>query len=71
MLIATVTFVDLPAASKKKSLTVNPSSANPTKSLDTLKQFVGFCLSVFDHFVVLTLKELIFFMNYDLNVQKF
>ena len=70
MLIATVNFVDLPAVSKIKSLTGNPSIANPTKSSDTLKQFVDFRLSVFDHFVVLTLKELIFFMNYDLNVQK-
>ena len=33
----------------------NPLSANPTKWLNTLKQFVG---SVFDHFVGLTVKGL-------------
>ena len=37
-------------------------SANPTKWSNTLKQFVGKlttnCLSVFDHFVGLALKEL-------------
>ena len=41
---------------------VNPSSANPTKWSNTLKQFVGklptICLSVFDHFVTLALKVL-------------
>ena len=40
----------------------NPLSANPTKWSSTLKQFVGKlptnCLSVFDHFVKLALKEL-------------
>ena len=40
----------------------NPLSANPTKGPDTLKQFVGSlptnCLSVFDHFVGLALKDL-------------
>ena len=39
----------------------NPLSANPTKWSNTLKQFVGKltnCLSVFDHFVGLVLKEL-------------
>ena len=40
----------------------NPLSANLTKWSNTLKQFVGKlptnCLSVFDHFVRLTLKEL-------------
>ena len=38
-----------------------PLSANPTKSSKTLKQFVGIlptnCLSVFDHFVKLWLKD--------------
>ena len=41
----------------------NPLSANPTKWSNTLKQFVSKlptnCLSVFDHFVKLVLKELI------------
>ena len=41
-----------------------PFSANPTKWTNTLKQSVGKlptnCLSVFDHFVWLALKELIF-----------
>ena len=41
---------------------VNPLRANPTKWLNTLKQFAGNlptnCLSVFDHFVGLALKEL-------------
>ena len=36
----------------------NPLSANPTKWSNTLKQFVGNCLSVFDHFVTLALKGL-------------
>ena len=40
----------------------NPLSANPTKWSNTLKQFVDNlptnCLSVFDHFVKLTLKRL-------------
>ena len=40
----------------------NPLSANPTKWSNTLKQFVGKlptnCLSVFDHFVKLALKEI-------------
>ena len=40
----------------------NPLSANPTKSLNTLKQFVGNlptnCSSVFDYFVKLALKGL-------------
>ena len=43
-------------------LLFNPLSANITKSSTTLKQFVGKlptnCLSVFDHFVGLALKEL-------------
>ena len=41
---------------------INPSSANPTKWSNTLKQFVcnlpTNCLSAFDHFVKLALKEL-------------
>ena len=41
---------------------LNTLSANPTKWLNTLKQFVGNlltnCLSVFDHFVILALKGL-------------
>ena len=41
---------------------LNPSSANLTKWLNTLKQFAGNlttnCLSVFEHFVKLTLKGL-------------
>ena len=41
---------------------VKPLNANPTKWSNTLKQFVGKlptnCLSVFDHSVGLTLKEL-------------
>ena len=41
---------------------INPVSANFTKWSDTLKLFVGKlptnCLSVFDHFVNLALKEL-------------
>ena len=44
------------------SFCINPLSANPTKSSNTLKQFVGKlptnCLSVFDHFVILALKGL-------------
>ena len=43
-------------------LSLNPLSANPTKWSNTLKQFVGNlptnCLSVFDHFVGLALKDL-------------
>ena len=39
---------------------LNPLSANPTKWSNTLKQFIGSwptnCLSVFDHFVGLSLK---------------
>ena len=41
----------------------SPLNANPAKWSNTLKQFVGNlptnCLSVFDHFVKLTLKGLI------------
>ena len=46
------------------SICLNPLSTNPTKWPNTLKQFVGKlptnCLSVFDHFVKLTLKGLSF-----------
>ena len=45
-------------------LAQNSLSANPTKWSNTLKQLVGNlttnCLSVFDHFVILALKELIY-----------
>ena len=40
----------------------NPLSTNPTKWSNTLKQFIGNlstnCLSVFDHFMKLALKDL-------------
>ena len=39
-------------------LSFNPLSANFTKWSNRLKQFVGFCLSVFGHFVGLALKGL-------------
>ena len=46
---------------------INPLSANPTKWSNTLKQFVDNlptnCLSVFDHFVELVLKGLMFFFE--------
>ena len=45
---------------KKNHAPINPLSDNPTKWSNTLKQFVGKllmnCLSVFDHFVGLSLK---------------
>ena len=45
----------------------NPSSANFTKCSNTLKQFIGKfqtnCLSVFDHFVGLALKGLIWVIS--------
>ena len=45
----------------KHAACLNPLSANPTKWSNSLKQFVGNfptnCLSVFDHFVILALKE--------------
>ena len=41
---------------------INPLSANITKWSNALKQFLGnlpmYCLSVFDHFVILVLKGL-------------
>ena len=47
-------------------LYINPLTANPTKWSNTLKQFVGKsptnCLSLFDHFVKLALKELMIVM---------
>ena len=42
---------------------VDSLSANPTKWSNTLQQFVGNSLSVFDHFVWLSLEELIRFYN--------
>ena len=46
----------------KKINKINPFSANFTKWSNTIKQFVGsfptICLSVFDHFSGLALKEL-------------
>ena len=48
---------------------INPLRANPTKWSNTLKQFVSFFLSVFDHFVGLTLKGLI--VNGLRNFEKF
>ena len=51
------------AFKKFKQMSVNPLSANPTKWSNNLKQFVGNLptnyLSMFDHFVGLTLKRLI------------
>ena len=51
-------------SSGRSVLDVNPLSTNPTKRSNTLKQFVGKlptnCLSVFDHFVGLALKGLIY-----------
>ena len=48
--------------SKSQSEVLNSLSASPTKWSNTLKQFVGKlptnCLSVFDHFLGLALKEL-------------
>ena len=41
---------------KKILRTINPLSANPTKSSNTLE--TTNCLSLFDHFVKLALKEL-------------
>ena len=45
-----------------EQIVFNPLSVNPTKWSNTLKQFVRnfprSCLSVFDHFVILALKEL-------------
>ena len=45
--------------------TLNTLSVNPTKWSNRLKQFIGelpkSCLSVFDHFVELALKELTIF----------
>ena len=53
---------DFLSDSRKEYDNFKPLSANPTKWSNTLKQFVGKlatnCLSVFDHFVKLTLKGL-------------
>ena len=49
---------------------INPLSANPEKWSNTLKQIVGnlptICLSVFDHFMNLALKELKIKISFDL-----
>ena len=46
---------------------INPLNANPEKRSNTLKQIVGnlptICLSVFDHFMNLALKGLIFYVK--------
>ena len=51
-----------------RSLRVNPLSLNPTKWSNTLNQFVGKlpknCLSVFDHFMELAVKGLIFLLSF-------
>ena len=53
---------NIPKDNIANSFIFNPSNANPIKWSNTLKQFVGNlptnCLSVFDHFVGLTLKGL-------------
>ena len=53
---------ELKRKSEETKKKINPLSANPTKWSNTLKQFVGKLptsfLSVFDHFVGLTLKGL-------------
>ena len=48
---------------------VNPLSANPTKWSNTHKEFVGNCLSVFDHFVKLALKGLSWYKIVGLQLQ--
>ena len=40
------------------TMNVNPLSVNPQELSNTLKQFVGNCLSVFDHFLGLAFKAL-------------
>ena len=58
------TICGMPKPSTDHSI-FNPLSANPIKWSNTFKQFVGKlptnCLSVFDHFVGLALKELRYF----------
>ena len=57
---------DIKAIAIKWNSVFNPLSTNITKWSNTLKQFVGKlptdCLSVFDHFVGLALKELTAFI---------
>ena len=45
--------------SESWKMALNPLTAKPTKWSNTLKQFVGCCLSMFDHFVDLADKGLI------------
>ena len=45
-------------ADYNKNLSVNPLNANPTKWSNTIKQFVGYYLSVFIQFVGFALKGL-------------
>ena len=45
-------------STREVNVPLNPLSANLTKWLNTLKQFVGNCLSAFDYFVGLALKGL-------------
>ena len=66
------TFFELRTSSSPSfyvyGLTLSSLSTNPTKWLNTLKQFVGKlqtnCLSVFDHFVRLGLKRLRYIFKY-------
>ena len=55
----------------KTKILINPLSAKTTKWSNTLKQFVGKqptnCLSVFDHFMELTLKGLNIVVHHMLN----
>ena len=55
--------------------TINPLCINPTKWLNTLKQFVGNlptnCFSVFDHFVKLALKGLKSDIRNIINIRSF
>ena len=54
------------------SIVLSPLSVNPTKWLNTLKQFVDFCrricLSVFDHLVGFALKGLIYASGFHLQI---
>ena len=50
--------VNKPQVDSFKNIQLNPLSANLTKWSNTLKQY---CLSVFDHFVILAVKGLIIF----------
>ena len=51
-------FVYRNQTTSEKRIFFKPLSTIPTKWPNTLKQFVSCCLSGFDHFVGLTLKEL-------------